>query len=65
MTNEEHRPPSRETLDLGDCSGNVLLHEVADLPRRMSSEMARTTVTAELEIEDVVPGAREVVEEAP
>jgi hypothetical protein len=65
MPDEERRALAGMGEDLLDRDREILADVLVDAARCLRTEVARATVAAEVEVEDVVAGAREVVRDAP
>ena len=65
VPDQPYRASARQCLHLFDSRRQILLHVIVDAAAAMRTEMARTSVPAQVEVEDVVSGPREVVREAP
>jgi hypothetical protein len=55
---------ARDALDLLDGGGDVLSHVVDDVSWAAGAEMERAALAAQIEVEDVEPGSREVAGDA-
>lgn len=65
VTHEEDRLRTGDVLHLFDCHWQVFVDVVGDALRAAASEVARPSVPAQIEVEDVEPLFGEVVREAP